>query len=70
MIEIIGYFASFLVILSLLMKDIYVLRVINSVAAAWFVVYGFLIESYPVIATNGLIIVINLYYLIIQHKEK
>jgi hypothetical protein len=62
-IELIGYIASFMVILSLTMKNMMALRFINTAAAFWFCVYGILISSYPVIITNVLIICINVYHI-------
>ena len=67
--ELIGYFASALVILSLMMKNIFTLRLINTVAAIWFVIYGFLIQSYPVILTNALIVLINFYHLYNEFRK-
>ena len=62
--EIIGYVASILIAVSLMMKAIVKLRVINLIGAAFFALYGVLIGSIPVTAMNGFIVVINIYYLI------
>ncbi|HEX8361915.1 MAG TPA: hypothetical protein VF613_17480 [Longimicrobium sp.] len=62
-LEIVGYVASVLVAVSLMMSSILRLRVINLVGSAAFTVYGVLIQAYPVAAVNGLIVLINLYYL-------
>jgi hypothetical protein len=61
--EIIGYIASLLVALSLTMRSILRLRLINLAGAVFFTIYGLLIRAYPVAAVNAFIIVINLYYL-------
>lgn len=61
--EIIGYIASILVVISILMRSIVRLRVINLVGAAVFTVYGLLIQAYPVAVLNFLIVLIDLYYL-------
>jgi hypothetical protein len=61
--ELIGYTASLLVVLSLTMSAIVKLRVVNMVGALTFSVYGMLIGSVPVAAMNGIIVVINIYYL-------
>jgi GNAT superfamily N-acetyltransferase len=63
LLEIIGYVASVLVAVSLMMSSILRLRLINLLGAATFTVYGFLIDAYPVAAVNLLIVFINLYYL-------
>ena len=61
--EIIGYVASVLVAISLMMSKIVTLRVVNLVGAATFSFYGYLIGSIPVAAMNGFIVLINIYYL-------
>jgi hypothetical protein len=68
-VELFGYFASLLVILSMAMKDIFVLRLINSLACGCFVVYGFLIGSTPVILMNLAVIGINAYKIYKDGKE-
>ena len=62
-LEIVGYVASVLVAISLMMSSILRLRLINLVGSAAFVVYGALIGAYPVAVVNLLIVFINLYYL-------
>ena len=64
--EIIGYLASLFVLLSFLFKDIRTLRIVNSVGCAFFVVYGVLLSSIPVIVTNVAILLINGYYLFVK----
>ena len=61
--EWVGYVASLGVLVSFLMKDIKVLRVINSIGCALFVAYGLLLGSIPIIVTNVAILFINAYYL-------
>ena len=61
--EIIGYIASILVAVSLMMSSILKLRVINLIGAACFTVYGLLIDAYPVAVVNFIIVLIDLYYL-------
>ncbi|MFC6591172.1 YgjV family protein [Deinococcus lacus] len=61
--DLLGYAASLLVGLSLLMADIRRLRVINLAGCLLFVAYGFLIEAYPVAAMNLFGAGVNLYYL-------
>ncbi len=62
--EIIGYVASVLVAVSLMMSKIVQLRVVNLIGAATFSLYGFLIGSIPVAGMNGFIVLINIYYLV------
>lgn len=61
--ELIGYVASVLVAVSLMMSNIVQLRIVNMIGAATFSIYGILIGSIPVAAMNGFIVVINIYYL-------
>jgi Flp pilus assembly protein protease CpaA len=59
-----GYIAMVLLLISFMMKDVKRLRIINSIACAFFVVYGFMLAtSWPIIISNGAIIIINIYYL-------
>lgn len=59
-----GYIAMVLLLISFMMKDVKRLRIINSIACAFFVVYGFMLAtSWPIIISNGAIILINIYYL-------
>ena len=62
-LEIVGYAASVLVAISLMMSSILRLRIINLVGSLAFVAYGVLIRAYPVAVVNLLIVFINLYYL-------
>lgn len=61
--EIVGYVASVLIALSIMMKNVLRLRIINSLGALCFVVYGTLINSWPVAGMNAFIILVNLYYI-------
>lgn len=61
--EIIGYIASILVAISLMMSSILKLRVLNLVGSLFFTAYGLLIGAYPVAAVNFFIVLINIYYL-------
>lgn len=67
--EWIGYAASLALIISFMMKNINTLRIINSLGAVLFVVYGILLQiSYPIIITNGFILMANIYYLTFKRK--
>jgi hypothetical protein len=61
--EIIGYAASVLVAVSLMMSKIVRLRIVNLIGSATFSVYGLLIGSIPVAAMNAFIVCVNVYYL-------
>jgi len=66
--ELIGYLASLFVLLSFLMRNITTLRYVNSIGCLFFVAYGILLDSWPVIITNVAIVCVNFYYLVIQKK--
>lgn len=68
--EIIGYVASVLIAVSLMMTAIIKLRVINLIGAATFSIYGILIGSIPVAAMNGFIVLINVYFLTQMFSSK
>lgn len=59
----VGYVASALVVLSLTMTSVVRLRIISLVGSATFLVYGLLIESAPIVVTNGAIVAINAWFL-------
>jgi uncharacterized protein with PQ loop repeat len=62
--ELIGYLASFLIMLSFMAKEIRRLRMINCVGCLTFVVYGVLLDiSWPVVITNTFIFCLNLWHL-------
>lgn len=61
--ELVGYTGSFLVALSLSMKNIRLLRRINLVGAFTFSMYGLLIGAMPVFILNGYIVLIDIFYL-------
>ncbi|MFD2516657.1 uroporphyrinogen decarboxylase [Salinimicrobium flavum] len=68
-VEWFGYLASLFVLLSFLMKNIKTLRYVNTLGCGFFVIYGVLLNSWPIIITNAAIILVNAYYLIIHKKE-
>lgn len=68
--ELIGYVASILIAVSLMMSALIKLRIINLIGAAGFAVYGVLIGSIPVTIMNTFIVLINGYYLLIMYRAK
>jgi hypothetical protein len=69
-VELIGYLASALIVLSLLMASVLKLRVINLIGAVVFTAYGVLIGSTPVIVTNAAIVLIDVYYLVLMLRDR
>lgn len=63
LLEGLGYLASILIAVSLMMRSIVRLRWVNLAGAACFTAYGILIGAYPVAALNSVIVVINVYFL-------
>lgn len=68
--ELIGYAASLLVAISLMMSAIVKLRIVNLIGAFTFSIYGMLIGSIPVAAMNGFIVLINIYYLVQIYRDE
>ncbi|MCZ2222722.1 MAG: YgjV family protein [Chitinophagales bacterium] len=70
--EIIGYSASLFLGISLLVSNKFKFRWWNTIGCLTFVIYGFLINAYPVSLANGVLLIINIYQLIrlYQSKEK
>jgi hypothetical protein len=69
-IEIIGYTASILVAISLMMSGIVRLRIINLIGAIVFTCYALIIKAYPVAFVNGVITLVDIYYLYEIFKTK
>lgn len=67
--EYIGYFASGIVLLSFLMGNIFVLRIINTIGCGFFIFYGVLLGSMPIILTNAAIVLINAFYLFLKNNK-
>ena len=71
-IEMIGYFGSILVIVSMLMTSVVKLRIINTIGSVIFCGYAICIHSYPTAAMQVCLIainIINLYKLMNTKKE-
>ncbi|WP_294406547.1 YgjV family protein [uncultured Clostridium sp.] len=69
-IEYVGYAASILIGISMVMKNIIKLRFINLIGCILFSVYGFIIKAYPVAIVNLVIAFTNIYYLYKLTKNK
>jgi uncharacterized protein with PQ loop repeat len=71
MTEWVGYFASLVLMISFLMKNINTLRIINSIGAILFVIYGIMLAtSWPIIITNTFILGVNIFYLSNHFRNK
>ncbi len=69
-LETLGYLGSLLVAISLMMRSLLRLRLINLAGALTFVLYGLLIRAYPVAFMNALIVGIDVYYLLQMWRQR
>ncbi len=69
-LELVGYFASLLVLVSLLMTSVVKLRVINMIGSFIFAVYALFISSYPTAVMNFCLVGVNIYFLIKMAKTE
>ncbi len=70
LIDLFGYSATFFLMISFTMKNIFSLRIINSIACLLFIAYGFLLSvSWPIIISNAFIFLINIYYVLKKNKK-
>ncbi len=63
-IEGLGYFATLVTLVSMMVKDMVYLRVINSVGCLLWIGYGMMTESIPVLMVNTIILGIHIFKLI------
>ena len=59
-----GYLASLLLAISLLVNNNIRFRWLNSFGCLAFILYGLTINAFPIVLTNSLLLIINLYFLI------
>ena len=64
MIDLIGYLAATIVLISFAVKDIIKLRIINSIGSIVWIVYGTLINNPPTIFVNVAVLIIHTWWLI------
>lgn len=69
-LELIGYLAPVVILVSMTMNSIVKFRWINLVGAATFSIYGYFIHVIPVCVLNGMIALIDIYYLINIYSKK
>lgn len=70
LVEIVGYIASLMVAISLMMSNIWKLRWINLTGSVIFAIYGGWVGAYPVMAVNSFIACVNIYYIVQLAKRK
>lgn len=70
-VEIVGYFAMTFLVISFIPKQVKVIRIINFIGCVLFVAYGVLLGwKWPLIVSNGLVAIIQVYHLIKMRMEK
>lgn len=69
-LELVGYLASALVLVSLLMTSVVKLRVINMIGSLIFAIYALLIASYPTAIMNFCLVGVNIYHLVRMAKTE
>jgi len=68
--ELVGYIAMAFLVVSFLPKQIRRIRLINFIGCSLFVLYGILLGwKWPLIVSNGLIALIQIYYLFIAKNK-
>ena len=70
--QIIGYTGSAFCLAAMTMTSVLRLRIINSIGAICTLIYGLLIHAYPMVLTNGSILLINIYFIhkVLAHNTK
>ena len=62
-VEIIGYVASCLLLLAMMMTSVVKLRILNTIGCILYIVYGLFIGSYPVALMNAAIACVNIVHI-------
>jgi hypothetical protein len=67
--EIFGYIGTVLILLSFLIENVFKLRLVNSIGAIFWMVYGLGIMAMPTIVVNFCVLVIHTIWFI-KHRKK
>ncbi len=70
MIDLLGFVASLIVLISFTVKDMIKLRVINSIGSVVWIAYGCLINNTPTIFVNVAVLTIHTWWFIKNHSKK
>jgi hypothetical protein len=68
MLDLLGYIATAATLVSFTLNTQLKLRIVNSIGAVLWVIYGVFLESNPMILTNFTIIILNGYWLFKNRK--
>jgi len=55
-IDILGWVATAVVVISFTVKDMWRLRIVNSIGTLLWIIYGALKQDYPILAVNAMIL--------------
>ena len=69
-LEIFGYIGTALIILSMMMKSINKLRILNMSGSVISVIYSILSDTWPTVLLNACLIAVNVYHLAKYYVEK
>lgn len=71
LLEVFGYIGSFLVVISMMMRSITRLRILNMCGSVISTTYSIIVGAWPIVAMNTAIFSINLYHIIAEKiREK
>lgn len=69
-VKIIGFIATFITVVSFTFKDILIIRMVNVLGCAVWLVYGFYTKDHPVILVNLSIVIIQIWGIFNLLKER
>ena len=64
LVDVIGYLASLIILISFMISDNLKLRIVNSIGSLLFLIYAIIKLDYPIICINSSIILINIYFIL------
>jgi hypothetical protein len=64
MIDLLGFIASIIILISFAVKDIIKLRIVNSIGSIVWIIYGCIINNNPTIFVNVAVLIIHSWWLI------
>lgn len=70
LLEIFGYIGTALIILSMMMRSINKLRILNLLGSVISVIYSLIIGAWPTVILNVCLTAINMYHIIRAHVKK
>jgi hypothetical protein len=65
-----GYLASLALVISLMVNNDLKFRWFNAAGSTFFIIYAIIIHAFPVLLTNGILLCINIFYLVRVYGKK